>query len=87
MFEWHENQVLTEKFFHISDKIDFSGIFVFHFVNAFSLIITLNILFVTDTFLVAILYGFVLGLSHLFLCINRLQGIRYGIIRLVAPGH
>ena len=74
VFEWHENQVLSEKFFHIYEKIDFRGIFVFHFVNgalaglAFPFIITLlNTLFVTviDTFLVAIIYGFMLWIVTL----------------------
>jgi uncharacterized membrane protein len=60
--------VLSEKFFRISEKIDFRRIFVFHFVNgtlaglAFPFIITLlDTFFVTvDTFLIAIIYGFVL---------------------------
>jgi uncharacterized membrane protein len=74
VFEWHENQVLSEKFFRISEKIDFRGIFVFHFGNgalaglAFPFIITLlDTLFVTviDTFLVAIIYGFVLWIVTL----------------------
>src|SRR4249920_2200498 len=74
VFEWHENEVLSEKFFRISEKIDFRGIFVFHFVNgtlaglAFPFIITLlNTFFVTviDTFLVAIIYRFVLWIVTL----------------------
>jgi hypothetical protein len=35
VFEWHENQVITMRVFHLSDKskIHFKGIFFFHFLN------------------------------------------------------
>jgi hypothetical protein len=35
VFEWHENQIITVRLFHISDlqHIHFKGIFLFHFLN------------------------------------------------------
>jgi uncharacterized membrane protein len=34
VFEWHENQVITERLFNLSNtKIHFKGIFFFHFLN------------------------------------------------------
>jgi hypothetical protein len=74
VFEWHENQLLSTKFFHIStEKISFKYIFFLHFLNgslagiAFPLILSiLDIPFTLDYILVpSVVYGFMLWIVTL----------------------
>jgi hypothetical protein len=74
VFEWHENQVLATRFFHIPrDKLCFRYIFFLHFLNgslagiAFPLILSiLDIPFTLDYILVpSVVYGFMLWIVTL----------------------
>jgi hypothetical protein len=75
-FEWHENQVITIRVFHLSDsnKIHFKGIFFFHFLNgaltgiAFPFIassFTIVIHYIMPFSLLGILYGIILWILTL----------------------
>ncbi|MDW0192276.1 MAG: hypothetical protein QOC37_10130 [Nitrososphaeraceae archaeon] len=75
VFEWHENQVLSTRFFHIPrDKLSFKYIFFLHFLNgslagiAFPLILSiLGVPITGDCILVpSVGYGFMLWMSHLY---------------------
>jgi uncharacterized protein DUF6789 len=74
VFEWHENQVLSTRFFHIPrDTLSFKYIFFLHFLNgslagiAFPLILSfLDIPITQDYVLVSsVAYGFVLWIVTL----------------------
>src|SRR6186713_1021764 len=74
VFEWHENQVLATRCFHIPrDKLCFRYIFFLHFLNgslagiAFPLILSiLDIPFTLDYILVpSVVYGFMLWIVTL----------------------
>jgi hypothetical protein len=70
VFEWHENQILSNRMLHLSDKkqIHFAGIFFLHFLNgtlagvAFTFIVSLLVVLsiVIPVYLLGILYGIVL---------------------------
>jgi hypothetical protein len=76
VFEWHENQVITERLFNLSNtKIHFKGIFFFHFLNgmlagiAFPFIVALFFAGFIHNYasllLLGTLYGFVLWIITL----------------------
>jgi len=74
VFEWHENQVLSTRFFHIPrDKLCFKYIFFLHFLNgslvgiAFPLILSiLNIPITQDSVLMlSVIYGFGIWITTL----------------------
>jgi hypothetical protein len=74
VFEWHENQLLSTRFFHIArNKINFKYIFFLHFLNgslagiAFPLILSiLDIPFTRDyTLMLSVAYGFALWIVTL----------------------
>jgi len=76
VFEWHENQVIAIRVFHLSEsrKIHFKGIFFFHFLNgalagiAFPFIassFTILIHYILPFSLFGILYGIVLWILTL----------------------
>jgi len=74
VFEWHENQVLSTRFFHIPrDKLCFRYIFFLHFLNgslagiAFPLILSiLDVPITRDYILVpSVAYGFMLWIVTL----------------------
>ena len=74
VFEWHENQILSTRFFHIArNQLNFKYIFFLHFLNgslagiAFSLILSiLNIPITQDyTLALSVLYGFILWIVTL----------------------
>lgn len=74
VFEWHENQMLSARFFHTAaNELDFKYIFFLHFLNgslagiAFPLILSiLNIDITQDYILVlSVIYGFVLWIATL----------------------
>lgn len=74
VFEWHENQILSTRFFHIArNELNFKYIFFLHFLNgslagiAFSLILSiLNIPITQDyTLLLTMLYGLILWIATL----------------------
>ncbi|MDW0219247.1 MAG: hypothetical protein QOK52_11060 [Nitrososphaeraceae archaeon] len=74
VFEWHENQVLSTRFFHIPrDKLCFKYIFFLHFLNgslagiAFPLILSiLGVPIIRDYILVSsVAYGFMLWIVTL----------------------
>lgn len=74
VFEWHENQILSTKFFHTApNEHDFKYIFFLHFLNgslagiAFPLILSiLNIEITHDYILVfSVVYGIVLWIATL----------------------
>jgi len=74
VFEWHENQILSTRFFHIArNQLNFKYIFFLHFLNgslagiAFSLILSiLNIRITQDyTLALSVLYGFILWIVTL----------------------
>ncbi|MDW0209968.1 MAG: hypothetical protein QOC42_09240 [Nitrososphaeraceae archaeon] len=74
VFEWHENQVLSTRFFHIPrDKLSFKYIFFLHFLNgslagiAFPLILSiLGVPIIRDYILVSsVAYGFMLWIVTL----------------------
>ena len=74
VFEWHENQVLSTRFFHIPrDKLCFKYIFFLHFLNgslagiAFPLILSIpNVPITGDYILVpSVTYGFMLWIVTL----------------------
>ncbi|MDW0225866.1 MAG: hypothetical protein QOA21_10690 [Nitrososphaeraceae archaeon] len=74
VFEWHENQLLCTRFFHIPrDKLSFKYIFFLHFLNgslagiAFPLILSiLGVPIIRDYILVSsVAYGFMLWIVTL----------------------
>ena len=74
VFEWHENQLLSIRFFHVPrNKLDFKYIFFLHFLNgslagiAFPLILSiLDIPITRDyTLMLSVMYGFVLWIATL----------------------
>ncbi|MGA8738283.1 MAG: hypothetical protein WB501_04580, partial [Nitrososphaeraceae archaeon] len=74
VFEWHENQLLSTRFFHIPrDKLSFKYIFFLHFLNgslagiAFPLILSiLDVPITRDYTLVSsVTYGFMLWIVTL----------------------
>ncbi|MDW3679831.1 MAG: hypothetical protein QOA14_09730 [Nitrososphaeraceae archaeon] len=74
VFEWHENQVLSTRFFHIPrDKLCFKYIFFLHFLNgslagiAFPLILSiLGVPIIRDYIVVSsVAYGFMLWIVTL----------------------
>ena len=74
VFEWHENQLLSTRFFHIPrDKLCFKYIFFLHFLNgslagiAFPLILSiLGVPIIRDYILVSsVAYGFMLWIVTL----------------------
>ena len=74
VFEWHENQLLSTKFFHISpEKISFKYIFFLHFLNgslagiAFPLILSILYIPITQNYILmlSVAYGFVLWIATL----------------------
>jgi hypothetical protein len=69
VFEWHENQVLSTRFFHISnDKPCFKYIFFLHFLNGllagigFSLILSILNIPITGQYVIALSLTYGLGL-------------------------
>ena len=74
VFEWHENQILSTRFFHIArNQLNFKYIFFLHFLNgslagiAFSLILSiLNIPITQDSVLMlSVIYGFGIWITTL----------------------
>jgi hypothetical protein len=74
VFEWHENQLLSTKFFHIStEKISFKYIFFLHFLNGslagitFPLILSMLYIPLTQNYILtlSVTYGFVLWIATL----------------------
>ena len=74
VFEWHENQLLSTKFFHIPrNKLSFKYIFVLHFLNgslvgiAFPLILSILDIPITRDYvlMLSMAYGFMLWIVTL----------------------
>jgi len=74
VFEWHENQLLSTRFFHIPpEKISFKYIFFLHFLNGslagivFPLILSILNIRVTQDYMLmlSVAYGFVLWIATL----------------------
>ena len=74
VFEWHENQMLSTRFFHVPrSKVSFKYIFFLHFVNGsfggivFALIVSmLNIPITWNyTLMLSVAYGFALWIATL----------------------
>ena len=74
VFEWHENQILSTRFFHIArNQLNFKYIFFLHFLNgtlagiAFSLILSILNIPITQDYILAlsVLYGFSLWIATL----------------------
>ena len=74
VFEWHENQLLSTKFFHIPrNKLSFKYIFVLHFLNgslvgiAFPLILSILDFPITRDYvlMLSMAYGFMLWIVTL----------------------
>ena len=74
VFEWHENQILSNRLLRLSDRkgIHFGGIFFFHFLNgtlagiAFPFIVSLFLLdSIIPVYSLGILYGIVLWIITL----------------------
>jgi hypothetical protein len=74
VFEWHENQLLSTRFFHIPpEKISFKYIFFLHFLNgslagiAFPLILSILYIPITEDYILmlSVAYGFVLWIATL----------------------
>lgn len=74
VFEWHENQILSIRFFHIArGKINFKYIFFLHFLNgslagiAFLLLLSVLHIPVTQDYILglSVLYGFALWIVTL----------------------
>ena len=74
VFEWHENQILSTRFFHIArNQLNFKYIFFLHFLNgslagiAFSLILSILNIPITQDYILAlsVLYGFTLWITTL----------------------
>ena len=83
VFEWHENQLLSTRFFHIArNKINFKYIFFLHFLNgslagiAFPLILSiLDIPITRDyTLMLSVGYGFALWIATLVPIHKRITG-------------
>jgi len=82
VLEWHENQVLYSKFFRTDrTKINFTGLFLLHFVNGglggigFYFLLTLIPSLITMMFFVGILYGLVLWVLTLLPIHKPITGI------------
>ena len=77
VFEWHENQVITERLFNLSNtKIHFKGIFFFHFLNGM-------LAGIAFPFIVALFFtGFIHNYASLLL-LGTLYGFVLWIITLV----
>lgn len=77
VFEWHENQVITERLFKLSNtKIHFKGIFFFHFLNGM-------LAGIAFPFIVALFFtGFIRNYASLLL-LGTLYGFVLWIITLV----
>jgi hypothetical protein len=89
VFEWHENQLLSTRFFHVArNKINFKYIFFLHFLNgslagiAFPLILSILDIPVTRdyTLMLSVEYGFALWIATLVPIHKPTRGILYGII-------
>ena len=74
VFEWHENQILSTKFFHTApNEHDFKYIFFLHFLNgslagiAFPLILSILSIDITQDYVLvfSVVYGFVLWIATL----------------------
>ena len=74
VFEWHENQILSTRFFHNApNELDFKYIFFLHFLNgslagiAFPLILSILNIDTTQEYIwvFSIVYGFVLWIATL----------------------
>lgn len=74
VFEWHENQLLSIRFFHIPPKkVSFKYIFILHFLNgslagiAFPLMLSILDIPITQdyTLMLSVVYGFVLWIATL----------------------
>jgi hypothetical protein len=74
VFEWHENQLLSSRFFHIPrNKLNFKYIFFLHFLNGslggivFALIVSIHIIPITwnYTLMLSVSYGFALWIATL----------------------
>lgn len=74
VFEWHENQLLSSRFFHIPrNKLSFKYIFFLHFLNGssggivFALILSTLTIPITwnYTLMLSVLYGFALWIATL----------------------
>jgi Family of unknown function (DUF6789) len=74
VFEWHENQLLSTRFFHIPpEKISFKYIFFLHLLNgslagiAFPLILSILYIPITQDYILmlSVAYGFVLWIATL----------------------
>jgi len=83
ILEWHENQILTCKFFRLaSNKLHFWGIFLLHFVNGslggFGLLLAFNLipnLKEIPSFSLGLLYGFFLWILTLVPIHKPITGI------------
>jgi hypothetical protein len=74
VFEWHENQLLSTRFFHIApEKISFKYIFFLHFLNgslagiAFPFMLSILYVPITQDYILmlSVAYGFVLWIATL----------------------
>ena len=74
VFEWHENQLLSTRFFHMpTEKISFKYIFFLHFLNGslagitFPLILSILHVPITQDYILmlSVAYGFVLWIATL----------------------
>jgi hypothetical protein len=74
VFEWHENQLLSTRFFHIPrNKLSFKYIFFLHFLNGslggivFALILSILTIPITwnYTLILSVAYGFALWIATL----------------------
>ncbi|HEX2305928.1 MAG TPA: DUF6789 family protein [Nitrososphaeraceae archaeon] len=74
VFEWHENQLLSTRFFHIPpEKISFKYIFFLHFLNgslagiAFPFMLSILYVPITQDYILmlSVAYGFVLWIATL----------------------
>lgn len=82
VLEWHENQVITEKFLKLSsEKMYFKGMFALHFLNGglggvgFVLVLWFFPMVISQIFLSAIIYGFFLWIITLVLIHKPITGI------------
>jgi len=77
VFEWHENQIITERLFKLSDtKIHFKGIFFFHFLNGM-------LAGIAFPFIVALFFTGFIDSGASLLLLGMLYGSVFWIITLV----
>jgi hypothetical protein len=82
VLEWHENQILSVKFFKLSKSgLHFKGIFLLHFLNGglasmgFLMVLELFPITLTHLFFSGIMYGFFLWVATLIPIHKLITGI------------